>query len=196
MKTLSALLRNVLRSITFFKPIKGKIMKFRLFTITLLAVLLTGCDSQGSKKIVSLNLKFIPVSKTADSNLYTQNALADAANAINKSMNQLAAIEIATHHKGSMSRPYNPRAVGMSQIVSVDWTGPMLPFVRKIARASGYHVRVLGVTPPIPPIVNVNMKNQPLAYVLRNVQYQAHRSTTIRLYPRVHTIEVRYIYNR
>ena len=171
-------------------------MKTKIFTILILTGLIAGCDSSENKKIVSLNLKYIPVSKTADSNLYTQSALTDAANSVSQSMNTLAAIQIASHPKGTMARPFNPRAVGMSQVVSVDWTGPMLPFVKQIANASGYHVRTLGTTPPIPPIINVNMKNQPMAYVLRNVQYQVENSATIKLYPKVHTIEVRYVYNR
>lgn len=171
-------------------------MKMRFLAIILLATLLAGCDSSESKKIVSLDLNFIPVSKTSDNNLYTQSALSDAANSVSHSMNTLAAIQIASHPKGMMAKPFSPRAFGMSQVVSVNWTGPMLPFVKQIARASGYHVRILGTTPPIPPIINVTMKNQPLAYVLRNVQYQVNKSATIRLYPKVHTLEVRYIYNR
>lgn len=169
-------------------------MKFRnlllLFSVTLLA----GC-SQDKPNLVDLNLNYItkdsaPV-KEKDRNAQAQ--LAEAAQSVNQSMQQISAIQIATHPSVKMPKPVNPVTVGMAQQTSLDWTGPVEPLLGKIASASGYSVRVLGKPPAIPVIVSINVTDEALANILRDTIYQVAKKARIKLYPQAKIIELRYL---
>ncbi|HLD17001.1 MAG TPA: type IVB secretion system lipoprotein DotD [Coxiellaceae bacterium] len=126
----------------------------------------------------------------------TQAKLAESAQAVNQSLEQLSAVQIATHPQVSMPPPMNPQKVGMDQLSSVDWTGPVEPLLKKVAAQSGYQLHVLGIEPPIPVIVSVTAKDQPLAYILRDVTFQVQDRAGIAVYPgktkATRVIELRY----
>jgi len=80
----------------------------------------------------------------------------------------------------------------MGQLVPIDWAGPIEPLVARLARASGYRLRLLGVRPAVPIMVTITTKNTPMGDVLRNAGYQANERATIIVFPARHTIELRY----
>lgn len=119
--------------------------------------------------------------------------LAEAASSISHSLQRLAEIETAVHPGAVLPPPPNPSVTGMDQLISVDWTGPVEPLLKRIAKASRYRVRALGVPPAIPVIVSVSAQDTLLADVLRNIELQIERKARIKTYFRSRVIELRYI---
>ncbi len=118
--------------------------------------------------------------------------LSEAAVSISQSLNQLAQIEIATHPHAHLPPPPNAVKIGMAQLASVDWTGPIQPLIAKIADATGYKFRVLGRSPTIPIVVALQTRNVPIAEILRDASFQAGYKSNIAVYPHRKIIELRY----
>jgi defect-in-organelle-trafficking protein DotD len=75
---------------------------------------------------------------------------------------------------------------------SVDWSGPMAEVTEQIALAAHYCLRIIGRSPAIPVIISLNVKDQSLAEILRNIDYQAGKKANIRVYPNTQVVELRY----
>ncbi len=121
--------------------------------------------------------------------------LAEAASSVNDTLVELARIEAASTPAYRKNLP-SPDLPGMSDLVSVDWSGPIGQLVERLATASGYKVRVLGTPPAIPVFVSVTATNVPLGSVLRDLDFQAGKKAHIIAYPnpdpRKRVIELRY----
>ncbi len=89
----------------------------------------------------------------------------------------------------------SPASYGMAELTSIDWSGPVEPLVRQVARAANYRVRVLGQPPAIPVIVTLYDKNRMLADVLSDIGYQCGRRASVIVYPESRVIELRYAKN-
>lgn len=164
----------------------------RITLVALLATLgLTGCGPEHHNYML---LKYV----TADSapvqavDKNAQAEIAQAASSVSNSLQNLDAMVIATHKHVNMPVPVNATAVDMAQIVSITWHGPVQPLLKQIAKASNYHLNVLGTPPSIPLLVNINATNETLADVLRDATYQVAKSATVSLYPTKRMIELRY----
>lgn len=166
----------------------------RIFTLFPIAFLV-GCSSKEQPKFVDLSLKYITTDSAPEPSVdrKAQAQLSETAQAVNQSLQQLSALEIATHPDVKIPEPMNAAAIGMSQQTSIDWTGPVEPLLNKIATASSYKLRVLGVEPAIPVIVAINAVEQPLATILRDTTYQVATKARIEVYPKTKTIELRYL---
>ena len=166
--------------------------KIILFPCLTLAILLSGCSD--SKKVVDLNLKYITTDSapinSSDSNAQAQ--LSEAATSVGHSMQELSAIQLATHPGVQMASPINPQLIGMGKVASLNWTGPVEGVVKQIAIASGYGLQILGERPAIVPMVILSAKNQTLADILRNVEYQVAGKADINVYAHSRIIELRY----
>jgi defect-in-organelle-trafficking protein DotD len=86
----------------------------------------------------------------------------------------------------------SPASYGMSGLTSVDWSGPVEPLVRQIAKSVNYRTRVLGRAPAIPVMVSIYDKNMMVADILRDVGYQCGRRAAVVVYPDNRVIELRY----
>jgi len=53
-------------------------------------------------------------------------------------------------------------------------------------------MRVLGKEPAVPVLVSLDVQDQSLAEILRNIDYQAGKKATIHVYPNSLVIELRY----
>ena len=118
--------------------------------------------------------------------------LAEAANTISNSLVQLAKIQAAATPPAPGKKLVNPNSWGMQGIASIDWSGPIAPIVKHIAKASGYKVRLMGQEPTVPIIITLNTKDIPLATILRDVHYQANNKADIRVSKKHKVIELRY----
>ncbi|QLH43945.1 MAG: type IVB secretion system lipoprotein DotD [Coxiellaceae bacterium] len=156
-------------------------MSAKILALITSALLLAGCATTPQKP------------PTANADDMAQIKLAEAAVSVSKSLQELAKIEMATHPAAKIPPAPNPYSIGMAQLASVNWNGPVEPLVRKIAQASGYKVRVIGKTPAIPPLIYVNAQNTPLAEILRDASFQVEKKAIIALYPRSRVIEIRYL---
>lgn len=166
--------------------------------ITIMIVLLTGCTHnllQSQSPLHSKNsenlLSAVDSNKAIDKH-HTDAALAEAAVSVSTSLSKLAEIQQAVHPQARLPEPPNAAKIGMADLASVDWTGPIEPLVRKIASASHYKLRVLGHAPAIPIIVSVTAKDTPLADILRDLGFQAEQQAGLVLYPSSRVIELRY----
>lgn len=164
-----------------------------LFPVISASLLLAGCATD-SKKTVDLNLRYMtadsaPVDSTDAS---AQAQLSEAAGSVGQSLKQLSAIQIATHPGVPLPSQASAPVEGLTQRASLNWTGPVEGVVQKIAHCSGFSVQILGDTPAIVPMVVLYAKNQTLATILRNVQYQVAGKADIRVYPDTREIELRY----
>jgi defect-in-organelle-trafficking protein DotD len=164
-------------------------MKYKHLWLLPLTVLLIGCSSHKTLTYSYITTDSAPV-QVGDVNAQSQ--LAQAAVAVGHSMQQISAIDIATHPTAKLQQPMNPDTIGMAQQTSLDWTGPIEPLLRKIARNSHYRLRVIGQEPPIPVIVAINSDNVPLADILRNAAFQVEKKANIVVYPATKTLELRY----
>jgi defect in organelle trafficking protein DotD len=156
-----------------------------------LAISLAGCGQQPPQNVTLsyITTNSVPVKTT---NVDAQSQLSQAAGSVAKSLQQLSAISQATHPHVQMAPPINPAKLGMAQITSLNWTGPIEPLMQKIAETAGYKLHVLGQTPSIPIVVSIAMQNKPLAVILRNTIYQAANQASVSVYPKHKIIELSY----
>lgn len=157
-------------------------MKTTSFLIVTGALLLSGCSHNQKVAIIS--------NDTGVRN--AEASLVEAATSVSNSLKQLAEIERATHPQAQLPAPPAPGSIGMAQIASIEWNGPIGPLVEKIALASSYKVRTIGVTPAIPVLVSISAKDTPLADILRDAGFQCGEKANIVVYPERKTIELRY----
>src|SRR3989338_8269543 len=113
------------------------------FSLLLAILLLAGCS--GGKKIVDLHLKYIPAhvvpAETTDQQ--SQEQIAEAATAVGQSLQELSAVQMTVHPPQQLQKPFDPRAVGMDKLASINWTGPVQPILKKIAQATNYKLSLV-----------------------------------------------------
>ena len=156
-----------------------------LLSICLMLFFLTGCAAHNARKSEVIG-NDVGVVKA-------EQKLVTASEDVNSSLQELAAIEKATHPQVKMPNPMDPTMIGMGQLLSIDWTGPIGPLVHKIAKISDYKVRTLGTAPAIPVVVSITAKNTPLADILRDANFQCGQHANIAVYPANKIIELRYV---
>ena len=116
----------------------------------------------------------------------------ESAHAVTASLEKLAHIEQAIHPKARLPKPKNPMRTGLADLASVDWSGPIEPLLKQLARSNHYKLHVLGRRPAIPVLIAINKDNISMATLLRDIEYQSQRKATIQLYPSKKIIELRY----
>ena len=154
--------------------------KFTIFLILTALLLIQGCASRST----------LP-SATNE----TDTSLAEASYAVSRSITRLSETAQAAHPLPRLAPSPNPATYGMAGLTSVDWSGPVEPLVKEMAKATGYHMRVLGKEPAIPVLVSIYSQNTMIADILRDVGYQCGRRATIAVYPDDRIIELRYARN-
>lgn len=129
-----------------------------------------------------------------DKDLQTAGAkLTATAESVSKSLKELAEIDKAVHPQAKLPSPIEPEMIGMGQLGSIDWSGPVEPLVKKIAEATHYKLKVLGTAPAIPILVSITTKDTPLADILRDARFQCGKRANIVVYPANKIIELRYV---
>jgi len=118
--------------------------------------------------------------------------LVETATAVSQSLNDLKAIEKASHPPLNGKFLSYPTSYAMTELVSVDWSGPIQPLLQRIARMSRHKLRIIGQSPASPVLVTVMARNTPLGYILRNADWQAGTKANVFVYPAIRTIELRY----
>lgn len=154
-----------------------------------------------------MNIKFISIASISlllsactspPPEMHLDNAdasLAEASYSVSRSIVSLSETAQAAHPLPKLDPPPNPASYGMAGLTSIDWSGPVEPLVKQIAKVTGYRLRVLGTAPAIPVLVSVYDKNMMVADVLRDVGYQCGRRAAVVVYPDSRVIELRYAKN-
>lgn len=155
--------------------------KYHVTWILILLLCTFGCTA----KNISVKTDDIDVKKA-------EVKLAESAQSINESLQELAAIQRTVHPAPKVANPLDADAAGMAQVTSIDWTGPVAALLDKIAKIAHYRVRILGKAPAIPIIVSITAKNVELADILRDANFQCGQQANIAVYAAQRVIELRY----
>ncbi|MEE9451625.1 MAG: type IVB secretion system lipoprotein DotD [Gammaproteobacteria bacterium] len=156
-------------------------IKIKLFSILSVGLLLSACV-----------LDPTPTTTTVTGgNDDATAALAHTATSVDRSLMELARIQAVAKPPSEKQLPQID-SNSMPNRISVDWTGPIGPAVDRIAAASQYKVRVLGIPPAIPVLVSITAYDAAPGDVLRDLAYQAGDKADIFVYPENRTIELRY----
>lgn len=158
-------------------------MNNKLLTLFIAAILLTGCKSTG------LLFKKPPVNNPSDDATIK---LAEAAVSVSNSMHEMARIEKVVIPHDRDNTITIPNAYNLQTRASVDWSGPVEELTARIAKAAHYKVRVLGKVPAMPVLISLTVKDQSLAEILRDIDYQAGKKASIHVYPNSQVVELRY----
>jgi defect-in-organelle-trafficking protein DotD len=154
-------------------------MNQRFSVVIILILMLAGCAKP-------------PPQKPYDS---ASASLAEASYSVSRSLVSLSETAQAARPLPDLGPSPSPASYGMGALTSVDWSGPVEPLVKQIAKAANYRLRVLGRPPAIPVMVSIYDKNRMIADVLRDVGYQCGRRASIVVYPTDRVIELRYAQN-
>jgi defect-in-organelle-trafficking protein DotD len=157
--------------------------KLLIATLSLAQLVVMGCTTESK---ITLNNKGRDL-RAADIKL------AVAADSASKSLKELAEIDRAIHPQARIPSPIDPDMVGMGQLGSIDWSGPVGPLVKKVANATNYKLNVLGKSPAIPILISITAKDTPLADILRDAGFQCGKQANIVIYPASKIIELRYV---
>lgn len=146
---------------------------------------LLGCSS-ALKTNTAANASKVPY------NSLVEQELVAAAKKIETSLAVLASAQEETTVPLLNTAPLITPEGGMSGTADIDWTGPIEPFVRKLADLTDYKVKVLGTAPAIPVIISISQENAVIADILKNAGMQAGKRANIVVFPANRVIEIRY----
>lgn len=158
-----------------------------------LCATLAGCNSPKPQVV---NYTYIPTqNKLATATDYNaQASLAQSASTTSTSLNELSAVQQATHPQTQLDSPLNAKSIGMAEHASITWNGPVESILNNIATRTHYKLSIIGNKPATPVIVILHERNKTLAQILRNIAYQVANANRgrIKVYPSQRVIELRY----
>lgn len=118
--------------------------------------------------------------------------LAEAAVSVSDSMLEMAKVEKVIIPQNKDNTLTIPNAYNLQARASVDWSGPIEELTARIAKAGHFKLHILGKAPAVPVLISLSVKDESLAEILRNIDYQAGKKATIYVYPNSQVIELRY----
>ncbi len=118
--------------------------------------------------------------------------LAEAAVSVSDSMLEVAKIEKVITPPNKDNTLTIPNAYNLQARASVDWSGPVEELTARVSKAAHFKLRVLGKVPAVPVLISLSIKDESLAEILRNIDYQAGKKANIYVYPNSQVVELRY----
>lgn len=97
--------------------------------------------------------------------------LAEAADKASTSLETLAAIE-QKKSPGVAVAPISNAPEELARAITITWVGPPEQIIRKLADRASYNFVTLGNRPPVPIVVNIDVQNEPVIEVLRDIGLQ------------------------
>jgi len=97
--------------------------------------------------------------------------LANAADKASTALESLAAVEQARSHNVSVD-PIVNAPPELMRAMTIQWVGPADQILKKLAERASYSFLAVGDRPPVPIVVNVDVTNEPVIDLLRNVGLQ------------------------
>lgn len=117
--------------------------------------------------------------------------LAEAADKASNSLETLAAIEQAKA-PGVSVEPIHNAPEELQRAMTLSWVGPPEQVLRKLADRASYNFIALGNRPPVPLVVNVDVQNQPVIEILRDIGLQLGVRADVRVDSTRQMIELHY----
>lgn len=118
--------------------------------------------------------------------------IADAADRATRALESLAAVEQVRTPSAASAAMIPSAPPELQKAVTFVWSGPVEPVARDLAAKSGYTFRTIGDVPPAPIVVNLNVYNQPMIEVLRDIGLQMGSRADLRLDANSRTVEIIY----
>jgi defect in organelle trafficking protein DotD len=97
--------------------------------------------------------------------------MAEAADKASNSLQALAAIE-QTKSPAVAVQPIHNAPEELARAVTITWVGPPEQILLKLADRASYNFVTLGNRPPVPLVINVDVQNQPVIEILRDIGLQ------------------------
>ncbi len=126
---------------------------------------------------------------------HTEASMSEASYSVSRAISSLSETAQATRPLPQLDPPPNPASYGMAGLTSIDWSGPVEPLIKQIARITNYRMRVLGTAPAIPVLVTLYAKNTMIADIVRDIGFQCGRRAAVVVFPDTRVIELRYAKN-
>lgn len=156
-------------------------MNQKLLLLFFMTLILVGCATTTYKKP--------PYNRPSDD---ASIKLAEAANSVSDSMLRMARVEKVITPPNKDNTLTIPNAYNLQARASVDWSGPIAELSSRIAKAAHFRLRILGKEPSIPILISLDVQDESLAEILRNIDYQAGKKASPHVYPNSQVVELRY----
>ena len=125
----------------------------------------------------------------------SEQLLAEAAATVSRSISQLAQLQRAKNPGLYKPVAQQPLTKQTSKLATVKWTGPVEPLLKQMANRTGLKFNTLGQKPSSPIIVTLDVKQLPVAEIVKNVAYQAQNHASIHVDASKEVIELRYLHS-
>jgi defect-in-organelle-trafficking protein DotD len=97
--------------------------------------------------------------------------MAEAADKASNALETLAAVEQAKS-PGVAVEPIHNAPEELERAITVNWVGPPDQITKMLADRAGYDFLAVGNRPPVPIVVNIDVENEPVIDVLRDIGLQ------------------------
>lgn len=121
--------------------------------------------------------------------------LEQAADKASQALDSIASIEQQRAPASPPIEDYSSAPPNLTQPVTIRWSGPIEQISKALADRAGLRFRVKGREPAAPLTVNVDVYQQPLVHVLRNIGLQAGQRADLAIDAKGGVIEIRYAAN-
>jgi defect-in-organelle-trafficking protein DotD len=118
--------------------------------------------------------------------------LAAAADKAAEALNTIAGIEAQKAPATPRIENFEKASPSQMQPITLRWSGPIETVVRALAERAGLKFRVKGSLPTVPLTVNVDVYQEPILHVLRDIGLQAGHRADVAVDDAVGVVEVRY----
>lgn len=117
--------------------------------------------------------------------------LAEAADKASNALETLAAVE-QSKSPGVAVQPIHNAPEELNRAITLNWVGPPEQVCKMLADRASYTFLAVGNRPPVPPIVNIDVQNEPVIDVLRDIGLQLGVRGDIKVDSVRHVIELHY----
>lgn len=155
----------------------------KIAVLSLTSVLLAACESMGGGS----NLK--PIATEPD--LVTVR-IAQASEKASKALDTIAGIEQQRAPAQPPIEDYSLAPSALTQPITIKWSGPIESITRMLAGRAGMQFKTKGSAPPVPLTVNLDVYQQPLVEVLRDIGMQAGQRADLAVESQKGIVEIRY----
>jgi defect-in-organelle-trafficking protein DotD len=118
--------------------------------------------------------------------------LAQAADKASNALDSIANIEQQRAPATPPMEDYNDVAPNLMQPITIRWSGPIEQITKTLSDRAGFQFRVKGRLPPTPLTVTIDVYQQPLIDVLRNIGLQAGDRADLAVDSHNGVVEIRY----
>ena len=99
--------------------------------------------------------------------------LEQAADKASRALDSIAGIEQQRAPASPPVEDYSRAPTNLLQPITIRWSGPIEQISKSLAERAGLRFRVKGAIPPVPLTVNLDVYQEPLVHVLRDIGLQA-----------------------